>query len=262
MVFFNGQSDERADVEIVTPNSEFEPRVAEVFTPRTVKECRYSHAKIFTSEAVGTFVFVWLGLMNVTQFVIYPANLTWTGVALGWAMGLFVGIQVASKYSNAYLNPCMALSDMVLGNLPLFEFFIYFAAEMVGAFLAAVVTYGLNYKSFPEEFPCGVFATSASVTKLQAFFIELFATAIFSFVIFRVPSSSMKPAIISAALGMLALSMGFQTAFSYNFARDFSPRIFAGIVDDKCFQIGYGFLVALANFGGAVIGAVLAQVDK
>ncbi len=280
MTFFTEHEPQDDRVEVATPQDEFEPRMAEMFTPRDrpisidygddqyaqqqqfEQESRDIQRKVFktfVAETTGTFVFVWLGLMNVTQLVIYDANLTWTGVALGWGCSLFAGIYVAKSYSNAYLNPCIALADVIFGDLQMFALPLYILAELIGAFMASVLTYALNYDNFPKEFPCGVFATHSVVSDTQAFFIEMLATAVLSFVIFNVPSSSMKPAIISFTLCTLALTMGYQTAFSYNFARDFAPRMFAGLVDNRCFDIGYGLLIALADFAGAIFGALLSR---
>lgn len=257
----------------VTPTADFVPHVPDVFIPNESQDFGESAfmrqssddnngrpvSTTFVAETLGTFIFVWLGLMNVTQFVIYNANITWTGVAIAWSVALYVGIQIAAKKSNAYLNPCIALGDVVLGRLSIGMFLVYTGAELLGAFMAAVMTYALNYTAFPDDanaFPCGVFATGHAVSKLQAFFLELIATSMLAFVIYRTPSSSAKPAIIAGTLGTLALTFGFQTAFSYNFARDFAPRVFAGLLHDKCFDMEYGIIVALADFSGAVAGAL------
>jgi glycerol uptake facilitator-like aquaporin len=58
------------------------------------------------------------------------------------------------------------------------------------------------------------------------------------------------------------LALGFQTAFSYNWARDFGPRLFITMVEPDCFskKDNYWFIPLLANFSGAVVGWFVAQV--
>ena len=142
------------------------------------------------------------------------------------------------------------------------EFFIYFFAEMLGAFIGATISYGLHYKLYPENI-CGFFGTSPAegITYTQAFFVELLGTMLFSFCIFKILNSKMPGAeyAIAFSLSAVVMSIGYQTAFSYNWARDFGPRVFSSFLDSSCMN-DYTAIPFTADFFGAALGWVLAHL--
>lgn len=229
--------------------------------------------KLFASEFAGMVTFITLSLSNVAIFGLMPSNMSWEGVAISWGFNLLFGIKIAS-YGNAYLNPCIAFCDYALGhNINLCEFSVYVAAEVLGAFTGAAITYGIHRNLYLNAIElsqdnnavCGYFATYSydGVNKVQAFAVEFLGTMLFAMSIFKIlkTKTPYTAYAISMSLTAITLALGFQTAFSYNWARDFGPRLFITIVESGCFSKkgNYWFVPFLANFLGASVGWVIAQ---
>merc|ERR1712029_579743 len=145
-------------------------------------------------------------------------------------------------------------------------------AQMLGAFLAAAVNYAIYRKAivdFEEKedigrgtkgcvrSACG-FGDFWSESKFmsnifQAVFIEIFATAVLTFVIFActnegntaVPNGS-AGTLIALTIGVLNTLFGPMTGPSINPARDLGPKLF-------CFFAGWGFY-ALTDLPVYIIG--------
>jgi glycerol uptake facilitator protein len=230
-----------------------------------------SNYKLFFSEMLGMTVFITLSLSNVAIFGLMNSKMAWEGVAIAWGFNLLLGIKTASSSGGkAYLNPCIAFADCFVKNsISVYELGIYVLAELTGAFAGAGITYGLHrnlYKNLEEDNICGYFATynADGINKLQSFFVEFIGTLLFSTCIFMILKSNIKHAeyAISMSLTAVVLSLGFQTAFSYNWARDFGPRLFITTINDNCFSKNdnYWFIPLIANFLGAFVGAILSVI--
>lgn len=230
--------------------------------------------KLFASEFAGMVAFITLSLSNVAIFGLMPSNMSWEGVAISWGFNLLFGIKIAS-YGNAYLNPCIAFCDYALGNnINLCEFSVYVAAEVLGAFTGAAVTYSIHRNLYLNAIElsqdntavCGYFATYSynDVNKLQALIVEFLGTMLFAMSIFKILKTKTPYAAyaISMSLTAITLALGFQTAFSYNWARDFGPRLFITTVESECFSKkgNYWFVPFVANFLGAIVGWFIAQI--
>ena len=224
--------------------------------------------KLFLMETLGMTVFITMSLSNVAIYGLMGSNMSWEGVAISWGFNLLLGIKTAS-YSGgkAYLNPCVAFADyMVKNSISLCELGIDVIAELVGAFAGAGIAYGIHrnlYKNLEEDTVCNYFATynATGINKLQAFFVEFIGTLLFTTSIFMILKKNVKHAeyAISMSLTAVVLALGFQTAFSYNWARDFGPRLFITTINQDCFSKNdnYWYVPLIADFLGAFVGALL-----
>lgn len=222
---------------------------------------------LFASEFIGMTAFILMSLSNIAIFSLLPSNMSWEGVAISWGFNLLFGIKLSS-YGNAYLNPCIAFCDYALANsISTCEFFIYLTAELAGAFTGAAITYGIHRNLYlglessdNKTAVCGHFATynANDINHLQAFFVEFIGTMLFSLSIFKILKSKTPHAAyaISMSLTAVTMALGFQTAFSYNWARDFGPRLFITTIESKCFSLNdnYWYIPLLADFSGAIAG--------
>jgi len=226
---------------------------------------------LFASEFAGMATFILMSLSNVAIFGLMNGNMSWEGVAVSWGFNLLFGIKIAS-YGKAYLNPCIAVCDYAFNkSISVCELGIYVLAEVLGAFVGAGMTYGIHrnlYLSASKEnntIVCGYFATynAEGVNKLQAFFVEFIGTLLFSMSIFKILKSNTKYGAyaISMSLTAITLALGYQTAFSYNWARDFGPRLFITTIEPDCFSKNenYWFIPLLANFSGAIVGCLISN---
>ena len=118
---------------------------------------------------------------------------------------------------------------------------IYWIAQLIGAFIGAVIVYITNYSAInaaERNDTIGIFSTglqTPAVSTGAAFLSELFGTALLLIVIVstsdtgNTPAGRTKPLIIGLSLVAIGISFGWETGFAVNPARDLGPRIFAAI---------------------------------
>lgn len=259
-----------------TPTNSMDVNVCDYNTVPTINNSSVLDIKnkycLFASEFIGMTTFILMSLSNVAIFGLMGSNMSWEGVAISWGFNLLFGIKIAS-YGKAYLNPCIAVCDYAFNNaISLCELGIYVIAELLGAFTGASIAYGIHRNLYlyvskeNNEAVCGYFATynSEGINKLQAFFVEFIGTLLFSMSIFKIIKSNTKyaPYAISMSLTAITLALGYQTAFSYNWARDFGPRLFITLVEPDCFSKNdnYWFVPLVANFSGAIAGWFVSNI--
>lgn len=229
--------------------------------------------RLFIQECLGMTTFITLSLSNIAIFGLLNSNMSWEGVAIAWGFNLLLGIKIASVGGGkAYLNPCIALADYaVMNSISTCEVGIYVLAELVGAFTGGAITYALHrnlYKSLDNNQVCAFFATynADGINKLQSLFVEFLGTFLFAYCIFSILKSKCKHAeyAISMSLTAIILSLGAQTAFSYNWARDFGPRLFITTINNDCFSKNnhYWYVPLLADFLGAFTGALVIAITQ
>ena len=230
--------------------------------------CTKKTMKTFMSESFGMYIFILLSLGNVATFVLFPEfKLSWDGLAISWGLNLMFGIYIASFNSNAHLNPAISLCMyMYNGSITLFELLVYTLAQLYGAFLAALTVYVIYYDKLGHDVGySGVFATykQPSITLFSAFLTEFLGTALLACGIFALSEhKSTKehlPIYVGLLLSSLTYSFGFPTAFAWNPARDFGPRVLTAIVGYNSFShMDYYFWVPLvAPYLGAIFGTLV-----
>ena len=222
----------------------------------------------FIGEFLGTFILVTAICTSVTLAAVVGALTGLWQVTVLIGIGLGLAIFVSAHISDAHLNPAVTLAFATV-RYKVFSWKkipVYFAAQMLGGFLAAAVMYGFYHGAvssfeddlgiergsngsersamiFGEYFPNpAVFGDDNSIVSMaEAFFIEAWGTAILVFVIFSltdahnttVGSGNNKvvvPILIGLTLAFLVAMYGSLTQGGYNPARDFGPRLFAAMV--------------------------------
>ena len=202
-------------------------------------------ADAFVSEILGTAILILLGA-GVVANVVLPKSKAFDGgwllISFGWAIGVFAGVCVAFK-SGAHINPAVTIALFVAG-LPFAKvgdqtidptvanMFIYFAAQLIGAFIGAILVFLAFKKHFDEDTDTAsklaVFSTGPAirsygwnvVTEAIASFVLVFVVIIFG----KTPSGLGPLAVALLVLG-LGASLGGPTGYAINPARDLGPRI-------------------------------------
>lgn len=232
---------------------------------------------VFFGELIGTFILVFFGCSSVAVAVLYSAHNSLFQVAGIWGMGVMLAIYATRHLSCAHLNPAVSIA-MVLGKrmsarwLP-----VYFGAQFIGAFLAAMLLYTLFSESiaayeatnnivrssqesirtamiFGEYYPNPGAGTSAVVSYWNAFWAEAAGTFFLVLMIFSLtegcnvgrPDDALAPLFIGMTVSAIICVIAPLTQAGLNPARDLSPRLFAYLAgwgkaafpDDQ-----YGFLV-------------------
>lgn len=139
-----------------------------------------------------------------------------------------VGIYIAGGISGAHLNPAISIMLWIYRGFPARKIPIYVAAQILGAFIAALIAFGLyrvdiiefGGSNLPLSGTAGDFITYPRfewVTGTTAFFNEFVGTTFLAITVMALGDDSNAP----PGAGMNALIIGFVVtvhgmAFGYN----------------------------------------------
>jgi glycerol uptake facilitator protein len=213
-------------------------------------------------EFLGTALLVLLGDGVVASVVLLNKQADWIVITTGWAFAVTLGIYVAGRLSGGHLNPAVTLALAVRGEFPHARVAPYWAAQLAGAFVAAVVLYydyGAAFREFervhadeitsrgamidgklagPAAGGAGVFATyPAFDDAARNFFSEFLGTAVLLLAVRSLtdprnaaPSRALAPVLVGLVVGSIGLSLGGLTGYAINPARDLGPRLASALL--------------------------------
>src|SRR5437016_13677606 len=93
---------------------------------------------LFGDGCVATvFLFANIGAGNAST----PFANEWIVIIFGWGLAVMLGIYVAGAISGAHINPAVTLALAVRGKHPWNKVLPYWAAQVAGAFVAALIIY-------------------------------------------------------------------------------------------------------------------------
>jgi len=163
------------------------------------------------------------------------------------------GVYVAGC-AGGHLNPAVTLANCVFRKFPWRKWPVYAVAQVSGCFCGAAVIYG-NYKSAIDAYEggpnirtvsgthptAGVFCTYPQpfMTKTGQFFSEFLSSSILMFMIFALKddanlgAGNLTPLMLFFLIFGIGATLGWETGYAINLARDFGPRLFT-------YFIGYG----------------------
>jgi len=221
------------------------------------------------AEFIGTFTLVFLGCgaAVIAGSTGDGAALTGLGIvgisfAFGFALiGMAYGI---GPISGCHINPAVSLGAVVAGRMTVFEMVRYWAAQVGGAVVAAIVLLAiLKGKQSGYDLSGGLGNNGWGVGYLgeygmvSAFLFELVATFLFVVVILGSTSPGTPAAMAGLAIGITLVVIhlvGIQiTGVSVNPARSIGPAIISAKAD-SIVQL-WLFIVApmLGAFGAGVL---------
>jgi glycerol uptake facilitator protein len=236
---------------------------------------------IFLSEVVGTAMLVLLGCGVVANIALAKTKGNGGGflmVNFGWGLAVFAGVTV-SYSSGGHLNPAVTLGLWASGaDLDFGQILVYIAAQMVGAFIGAVLVW-LGYKQHFDDEPVaanklGVFSTGPAIRSTGWNLItEIIGTFVLVFVVIgfgRVGDTELGTPAGLAALGALPVallvvvigtSLGGPTGYAINPARDLGPRIAHAVLPiagKGTSDWGYSWIPVVGPIIGGVLGGLAA----
>ncbi|PWN25170.1 MIP family channel protein [Jaminaea rosea] len=205
---------------------------------------------------------------------------------LSWAIGVALGVWISGGVSGAHLNPTVTLSLWAFRGFPLRKVLPYITAQILGAAAGAGLVYSNYFGSIALKeggaqrtvegvrSTAGLFVTSPQpwLGNGQAAWSEALASGVLVCAVLAlsdkgnlsVPKGCMPFAMFLTLVGIGA-SLGLNTGYALNFARDFGPRIFL-------FLVGYGSKIftthsywafwgpGLASIGGGLLGGLVYDV--
>lgn len=241
-------------------------------------------------ELLGTALLVLLGDGVVASVVLLDKQADWIVITTGWGLAVTLGVYVSGKLSGGHLNPAVTLALAVRGEFPRDRIVPYWAAQVVGAMIGAVLIYldyGAAFAAFeqahyitrgamindviagPSAGGAGVFATYPAFPGLARNLLsEFLGTAVLLFGVRALtdrrnaaPAGYLEPVLIGALVWAIGLSLGGLTGYAINPARDFGPRLASALLGwgpAVFLSHGYYFWVPIvAPLAGGVCGAAL-----
>ena len=230
----------------------------------------------FVSELLGSAVLILLGAGVVATAILPKSkgfNGGWLLINFGWGFAVFAGVYVAYK-SGGHLNPAVTLGLFVAGldyakgiDPTVSNMFIYFAAQLIGSFLGAVLAYLAFKKHFDEDADpatkLGVFATGPAIRSYGWNFVtELLGTFVLVFwvIVSGKTPSALGPLAVALLIVGIGASLGGPTGYAINPTRDLGPRIahFVLPIKDKgSSDWAYSWVPIAGPLAGGVLAGLL-----
>ena len=178
----------------------------------------------FLAECVGTFSLVLFGCSAIVVDELFGGSIGHVGISFSFGIIVMVMIYSFGNISGAHLNPAVTIGFFFSKRLKLKDIPIYISAQLIGAFLAAL----LLRIAFPQSSTLG--ATLPKVSGVFAFIVEIILTFILMLVILNVSIGHMEKGIMAGvAIGSLitleAMVGGPLTGASMNPARSLGPAV-------------------------------------
>ena len=238
-----------------------------------------SLSTVFWSEVAGTAMLILLGA-GVVANVALPRSKGLGGgflmVNFGWGLAVFAGVYVAWQ-SGAHINPAVTVGLWASGAeeyapgvaVTLVSTLVYFAGELIGAFLGAVLAFLAYKKHFDEDVDAatklGVFATGPAVRSYGWNVVtEVIGTFVLVIVIllFGNTPSEIGPLAVALLVVGIGASLGGPTGYAINPARDLGPRIAHAVLPIKGkgdSDWGYAWVPVLGPSVGGVLAGLVGQ---
>ncbi len=194
------------------------------------------------AELIGTFVFVFAIISAVNS----GSDLT--PLAIGFA--LMVMVFATGHISGAHLNPAVSVGVWLRGAIDLAGLLTYIVAQLVGASLAALVSFAL--------FPAASDAMQIDVG--PAFLVEALWTFVLVYVVLNVATSKDHPN--NSFYGLAIGSTVFVGAVGFGSVSGggFNPAVALGLAITGQFAWGSYWLYFLAPIVGGAVAAVVFRV--
>ncbi|MEV5705675.1 MIP/aquaporin family protein [Actinoallomurus sp. NPDC052274] len=227
------------------------------------------------AEFAGTLVLILFGVGVVAQVAAGGIG-NHDSIAWAWGLGVTLGVYVAGRISGAHLNPAVTVALAVFKGFSWRKVLPYSLAQLVGAFVAALIV-RWNYSEVLAKIDPGhtvktqgVFSTLPGNGALPvhtggALRDQIIGTAILLFLILAVtdlrnssPAANLAPFIVGLIVVAIGMAWGTDAGYAINPARDLGPRLasfFTGY--GTAFRDQYGGLYFWVPIVGPVIGGVL-----
>jgi aquaglyceroporin related protein len=217
----------------------------------------------FMAEFVGVAILVIFGagaacevVLSTNPSVAPSERGSFLSINFGWAIGIAMGAWISGGISEGHINPAITIAMATYRGFPWREVPVYICAQVLGGFVGAALVYADYFHAIDifegghrTQATASLFSTFALpyMTQVSCFFSEFLATAVL-FIMFLAFTDRHKKGVdkhndastnglLPFALFILFIglgaSLGMQTGWAVNPARDFGPRLFLGLA-------GYG----------------------
>jgi glycerol uptake facilitator protein len=241
---------------------------------QTLESEPVSLSTVLLSEVAGTAMLLLLGCGVVANAVLPRSKGLGGGflmINFGWGLAVFAGVYVGWR-SGAHINPAVTVGLWASGAeeyapgiaVTALSTLVYFAGQLLGAVLGAVLAFLAYKKHFDEdadgELKLAVFSTGPAVRSYGWNVVtEVIGTFVLVTVIllFGNTPSQLGPLAVALLVVGIGASLGGPTGYAINPARDLGPRVAHALLPIRGkgrSDWSYSWVPVL----GPVLGAVLA----
>ncbi|KAJ7062365.1 aquaporin [Mycena amicta] len=172
-------------------------------------------------------------------------------INFGWAIGTAMGVWASGGYSGGHINPAVTLAMATWRGFPWKKVPGYIFAQVMGSLAGAALVYA-NYYHAISAFEGGNHVRTRSTASLfstypltymtdaACFFSEFLGTAVLLVMVLAIndnknlpPPNGLAPLCIFLLILGIGASLGMETGYAINPARDFGTRVLTSMV-------GYG----------------------
>lgn len=214
-----------------------------------------SLGKRLAAECIGTFGFLLIAFLGVVTLTTQgPLAIQSLGIWAGFGFGLALMIFAFGQVSGGHFNPAVTLGLAAARKHPPKEILPYWAAQVVGGLLAALLLLALYSQDVVAK---TVNAPGRGVTSWTAFVLEAILSALFVMLIATVATDDRAPwkgIFAPFAIGLFIFTAfvvsGTITGASLNPGRSLASAVVAG-------DFANIWIYLLAPLVGGVIGGLL-----
>jgi glycerol uptake facilitator protein len=206
---------------------------------------------VYLAEAIGTMILLILGDGVVANVLLNKSKGQgggWMVITTAWGLAVTIAIFCVGRVSGAHLNPAVTIALAAIGSFSWKQVPGYILAQIIGAFLGAVVVWVLYHPHFAEtedeDLKRAVFCTAPAIRRpVPNFIAEVIGTVILLFGILAIAANAQKltapsgvdlslvfsqgiqPILVGFLVWGIGLSLGGPTGYAINPARDLGPRL-------------------------------------
>jgi glycerol uptake facilitator len=233
----------------------------------------------YLGEFVGTLILILLGdgvVANVLLRNSKGEHSGWIVITFGWGMAVAIAVYAVAAASGAHINPAVTVGLASIGAFPWAQVPGYIIAQLLGAFVGAVLVWLTYYDHWKETddpvLKLGVFSTIPQIRNpVSNVITEVIGTAMLVFGVLGILGATAPfaqagiiiPLLVGFLVLAIGLSLGGPTGYAINPARDLGPRIAHAVLPipgkgDSDWS--YSWIPVVAPLVGGIIGAVLYSI--
>ncbi|HEY4155421.1 MAG TPA: MIP/aquaporin family protein [Puia sp.] len=234
----------------------------------------------FLAEYIGTFMLILLGNGVVANVVLTDTkghNGGWIVITTGWGLAVYVAVVIAGPVSGAHLNPAVTLALALAGKFAWANVLSYLLAQMLGAMSGALLVWLIYRDHFNRTKDPGLqlasFCTAPAIyNPVTNIISEAAGTFVLTYTVFYITGAEITSSKTLIGLGsvgalpvallvwVIGLSLGGNTGYAINPARDLAPRIMHAILPMNGkgkSNWSYAWIPVLGPLLGGLIGALV-----
>lgn len=228
--------------------------------------------RIFLAECLGTMLLILLGNGAVANVLLKESKGNqggWIVITAGWSFAVALAIYACGWISDAHINPAVTIAFAAIGKIGWSLVPSYFAGQLLGAFVGALLVYATYYPHYKEETNMHrirmTFCTEPALYRpFWNLITEVVATSVLVFSVLAIidehnqVSGGIAPYMIGIVVFAIGLSLGGPTGYAINPARDLAPRFAHSLLYSfSASEWRYAWVPLVGPIVGALLGAFL-----